>query len=66
MKWFCGAFLCTHYSLFFSEKNKTKCQSAPFFLFTVSHILFEHPDTLFDAAADMTREDGQKKLLSTY
>lgn len=38
----------------------------PFLLIQVSHILFEHPDTLLDAVADMTQKDEQKKLVSTY
>lgn len=50
---------------FFSGKTKQKANLTLFFLFTFSYILFGCSDTL-DAAADMTREGGQKKLLSTY
>lgn len=49
-----------------TKPNRKKCQFASFFLFMASHILFGHPDTLFDAAASMTRESGQKELFCTY
>lgn len=61
---------CAH-----TEKNpktlkKTQQKEMPislfFFFFLASHILFGHPDTFFDAAASMTRGNGQKQLSSSY
>lgn len=63
VKMFCGAFLCA-LTVSFSAKLKINA-SLPLYAYS-QFVLSEHPDTLFDADDEVTREDGQKKLLSIF